>query len=270
MPKKLFNNDINDDLDIDISSELEKIKNSKTSKKEMENLNIDITLFQDEPVEFIEDDSFLKNLNDEIEFFNSSLSSKQIKEIKKIIKQHNHQQKAIVLSEQQLHKSTKPVVHIDKVVTEDIDDLISGFNSEIEQQVPVRKHKKPFFKFKTPVAEVKIEDALLNANTFDLLATKLICVWFNHGKTRFEERVLPNYSEEEKGKIENFLIETFTNNHLNDKQEYELRYRTDDVKTFKVVAFKDGHYILIKTLYRIDKDSKEEYKQEKEKYKKHK
>lgn len=271
MPKKLFNKGTNDDLEIDISSELEKIKNSNTSKKEMENMNIDLSLFEDEYVEFIEDDSFLKNLNDEIELFNSSLTSKQIKEIKKIIKEHNYKQKAIVLSEHQLNKP-KPINQAKEQPIEDIDALINGFNSEIEKQTPT-EYRKPFFKrkiAKNPAkTEIKIDESLLKADPFDLLDTKFICVWFNHSKTRFKERVLPNYFEDEKNKINNFLIETFTNNHLNDKQEYELRYRTDDVKTFKVVAFKDGHYILVKTLYRIDKDSKEEYYQEKSKYKKH-
>lgn len=263
------------DFDIDIS-ELEKIKNSKTSKKDLEGMNVDVTLFEDEQQpEFIEDEFFLKNLDAEIERFNSSLSSRQLKEVKKILKEHNHKQKVIVLQDKKPETKLQSTPPDSTSLSENLDDLMNDFKTQIIQHQTIKTKTRPqdnkrqFNKLiKKHHESPSIDESLLNKDLDDLLAIKLICVWINHSQARFKERVAPNYSEDEKNKINEFLIDKFTNEHLNDKQEYELRYRTSDVRTFKIVAFKNGQYVFIKTLYRIDKDSKQEYIESKHRYRK--
>lgn len=149
---------------------------------------------------------------------------------------------------------------------EDLNKLISDFkSSKVNTEARKIIKKKIISKVKEAPAEVQIDEAILEKKLEDMIVSFNV-MWLNHAQTRFDERSIDEDITKEE--INNFVINEFSNKNLNQKQEYELTYRTKNVHTFKIVCWSVVSNIIIKTLYRIDKDSKQEYLETKNKYKK--
>lgn len=165
---------------------------------------------------------------------------------------------------------------------QEIDSDIAKFNTSLttsqikEVAEIIKKHnhrQKPIFLHHSKAKANNVDNKLNeeykkyeNVSDDLLLAKKLFCIWSKHGETRFSERVKEQYSPQEKNNIEKYIFDMFKFNNLNDGQEYEFNYRNSDVHTFKIVCFKNGQYIIIKTLYRVDKESKKSFLEENNKY----
>lgn len=259
----MFDGDKKNIFDIDLT-ELEKIKNAKSDKKEFEKEGYDLSSLEEVIHEYVEDEYFIHNIDEQIKSFNSSLSAKERKDVKSILKVHRKNQKAIFLHHKKIN--TMPLQPFVETKSnephENISEIIEGFKNEINVQKPSRT---------TFVTRRKkhniIDKSLLTSNIENLLTLNAKCIWLNHADTRFKERTSEELNLELRNDIEKYLINVFQNNRLNFDQEYELHYRTENVHTFKIVCFKTGKYIFIKTLYRIDKDSKQEYLKNKNQYK---
>lgn len=168
------------------------------------------------------------------------------------------------------------------IFMQEIDSDIAKFNTSLtatqvkEVAEIIKKHnnrQKPIFLHHSKAKNIVKEDRLSeeykkyeDVSNELLLDKKMYCIWSKHGQTRFSERVETQYSPLEKSNIEKYIFDMFKFNSLNDGQEYELNYRNSNVHTFKIVCFKNGQYVIIKTLYRIDKESKISYREETNKH----
>ena len=220
-----------EDINSEITSFADMIINSSKQKPKV---------FKKQIIKYEEEEDLDNLIND----FNSTIDTPQVVTRKTVVNK----------SEPIIRESLK-----------ELNDLIINFKDSISSSEQRKVFKKKIIE-QVKKQEIDIDPKLLEL-TLDNLSKEKTIIWVKHAEIRFNERV-DEYSGITKEEINEFVKSKFNLNNLNENQEYEFLLRTKSVLTYKVVSWWKGNNILIKTIYRVDSNSKQEYQDSKNRFKK--